>query len=473
MYTRLIIIRGVKNIMMNKIVLSLGAVLVLSSFSVAGGYIAPVGQGVAPSSGLTIPEALLHVINTNPEIRERIENYRAVEQDRTIAFADNLPVVDVQGGIGNMRYDDSSVFGGDDWTHTEAFIRARQNLFHGFGTQYDVEQQDKRLISAKYYIMEKVSQLGLEMVDKFLEILKAKKILKLSIENNNVHKEYYSKIKEITASGAGSQGDMDQISGRMALSQSNVIVAQNNLLDAETNFLRIYGYGLLSSPVKLKETNVNTSLIPGSLEEADELAERQYPSFLTVQNNVKALNAAHEQSKENYYPWVDLELKQSYYDNDDRFISGEVDQTTLMVVATWNLYNGGADAALVEKTAVRMFEESDRLLNTKRLVSERLRLSWAAKERIAEQLKYLRQHRDFSKKTHETYNEEFSLGRRTLLDVLDVKNEYFLSRKAYISAHYDQKLAKYRVIENVGNLPSIVSFTSDDMIKFKRRRHAQ
>jgi len=459
--------------MNKKIVISLGAVLTLSCFSVAGGVIMPAGHAVAPSSGLTIPQALLHVINTNPEIRQRIENYRAVEQDRTIAFSGHLPVVDVQAGIGKMRYDDSSVISGDDWTHTEAFIRARQNLFHGFGIENDVLQQDKRLLSAKYAIMEKVSQLGLEMVDTFLEILKAKKILNLAIENHNVHKEYYSKIKEVTTSGAGSQGDMDQISGRMALSQSNVIVAQNNLLDAETNFLRIYGYGLLSSPVKLKETNVNTSLIPKSLDQADELAERQYPSFLAVQNNVKALNAAHEQSKENYYPWVDLELEQSYYDNDNNFVSGQVDQSTIMLVARWNLYNGGADDALVEKTAVRMFEESDRLLNTKRLVTERLRLSWAAKERIAEQLRYLRQHRDFSKKTHETYKEEFNLGRRTLLDLLDVKNEYFLSRKAYISAYYDQKLAKYRVIENVGNLPNIVSVTSDDMIKFRRHRHSQ
>jgi len=273
--------------MHRKIFLSLGSAVMLSCFSVAGGVVMPVGHTVAPSSGLTIPQALLHVINKNPEIRQRIENYRAVEQDRTIAFSGHLPVVDVQAGIGNMRYNDSSVASGDDWTHTEAFIRARQNIFHGFGIQNDVLQQDKRLLSAKYAIMEKVSQLGLEMVDTFLAILKAKKILKLSIENHNVHKEYYSKIKEVTTSGAGSQGDMDQISGRMALSQSNVIVAQNNLLDAETNFLRIYGYGLLSSPVKLKETNVNTGLIPGSLEQADELAERQYPSYLAVQNNVK------------------------------------------------------------------------------------------------------------------------------------------------------------------------------------------
>ncbi len=425
-------------------------------------------------SALTINEALVHVINTNPEVRNRIENYRVVEKDKTIAFSGYLPVVDVQGSIGERRYDDTIAgYNTDNYQYTEAFIRARQNLFHGFGTQNDVEQQDKRLISAEYYLMEKVSQLGLEMIETYLNILEAKKVLTLSIENHEVHKEYYSKIKQRTLSGAGSQGDMEQISGRMALSQSNVIVAQNNLLDAETNFLRIYGYGATISASDLQESNINMTLIPKTLENAEELAERQYPSLLSVKKNIEALNAGYRQSKENYYPSVDLELKQNYYDNDADSFSGsalrdEIDQTTIMVIATWNLYNGGADDALVETSAARMFEESDRMLNAKRLVSERLRLSWAAKERLAEQLKYLRQHRDFSKKTHEAYNEEFNLGQRTLLDVLDVKNEYFLSRKAYISAQYAEKLARYRVIENVGNLPKIVSVTSGDVLKLKR-----
>ena len=424
--------------------------------------------------GVTINDALVHVINTNPEVRERIENYRAVEQDKEIAFSGYLPVVDVQGGIGKKRYDSNiPELNTDNYTYTEAFIRARQNLFHGFGTQNDVEQQDKRLISAEFFLMEKVSQLGLDMIEKYLEILKSKKLFDLAVENHGIHKKYYSKIKERTNSGAGTNTDLEQILGRLALAESNVMVAENNLMDAETNFLRIYGYGEAISSSDLRETNINKSLIPKTFQEAEELAENQYPSVLTMQNNVEALEAGYRQTKENYYPWVDLELKQSYYDNNADTFTGsnlrdEVDQTTIMVVATWNLYNGGADDALKEKAAARMFEASDRMLNTKRLVSERLRLSWAAKERLSEQLKHLKKHRDYTKKTLDAYNEEFGLGKRTLLDLLDVENEYYTSKKAYVSAGYDQKLAEYRIVENVGNLPQIVSITSDDVLKLER-----
>jgi adhesin transport system outer membrane protein len=106
-------------------------------------------------------------------------------------------------------------------------------------------------------------------------------------------------------------------------------------------------------------------------------------------------------------------------------------------------------------------------------VFERLNYSWAAKTRIAEQLEYLKDHRDFTQKTLQAYLEEFRLGRRTLLDVLDVENEYYTSRKAYVSALYDQQLSEYRVIENVGNLPLVAAVKPDEILALKRDAMAE
>jgi len=193
-------------------------------------------------SALTINDALRNVVNTNPEIRERIENYRSIEEDRKIAYSGHLPVIDAEVGYGYRHYDGTIPgFSSDDWRYTEAFIRARENLFHGFGIQNDVEQQDKRLVSAEYYLMEKVSQLGLDMIEKYLEVLKNKRLLDLAIENRKIHEKYYKKIKDRVKSGVGTEADFEQISGRLALAESNVRVAENNLMDAKINFYRIYG----------------------------------------------------------------------------------------------------------------------------------------------------------------------------------------------------------------------------------------
>jgi len=428
--------------------------------------------------GLTIDEAYKTVINTNPEIRERIENYRADEQDKTIAKSDYLPVVDVQGGIGYKHYEGTINFGQspDNWKQTEAFIRARENLFRGFGTKNDVAQQDARLLSAEYYLMEKVSQLGLSMIENYLSVLKQKQLYALAAENRDTHERYFRMIKERMDAGVGSKADMEQISGRLALAESNLKVVQNNFEDAKTNFSRVYGEAV--DPAEMSEADINASLIPATLEEAEKTAVASYPTLMTNRKNIEAAQAAYRVAKKNYYPWLDLEVKQSYINNDNSGIyagpgySGEENQFTAMLYATWNLYNGGADVAGREKALSESFRESEKMYNNRRLVLERLNLAWAEKTRITEQLEYLKQHRDFTLKTLEAYMEEFRLGRRTLLDVLDVENEYYTSRKAYVTALYDEQAAEYRVIEGTGSLPMVVEAKPDEILSLERNKMA-
>lgn len=426
--------------------------------------------------GLTIDEAYRDIVNTNPEVRQRVEHYRAVEKDKTIAFSDYLPVVDVQGGIGYKHYNGTitSAESPDSWKYTEAFIRARENLFRGFSTMNDVEQQEARILSAQYYMMEKVSQLGLEMIESYLDVLKRKQLYTLAEENRLTHQRYYDMIKERVDSGVSPKSDLEQISGRLALAKSNVKVEENNFEDAKTNFTRIYGEAV--SPDEMSEADINASLIPVSLEEAERTAILRYPTLWVNRKNVEAAQAAYRKAKNNYYPWLDLELKQTYTNNDNtgplagRQLAGEANEFSAMLIASWNLYNGGADVAGREKALADAFNESEKMLDNQRRVIERLDLSWAAKQRIAEQVSYLKQHRDFTQKTLEAYNEEFRLGRRTLLDVLDVENELYTSRKAYVSALYDQQLADYRVIENVGNLPMVVAVKPKEVLKLERNK---
>ncbi len=423
---------------------------------------------------LTIDEAYRTVVDTNPEVRQRIENYRAVDEDKSIAKADYLPVVDVEGGIGYKNSDVALQNTRDvDYQYTEAFIRARQNLFRGFGTMNDVEQQEARLSSAEYFMMEKVSQIGLDVVETYLNVLREKQLYALTEDNLETHKRTYDMIKERTDSGAGSQADLEQISGRLALAESNMKVAENNLEDAQTNFKRVYGESV--SADTMTEATVNTALIPATFDEAEKLALKQYPSLMAARKNIESSQAAHRQAKENYYPWLDLELKQSWQNAEDpggenigNFEGYHYDEASIMLIASWNLYNGGADMAERDKTLSNVFRDSETLINDKRNVAERLELSWAARKRIGEQRAYLKDHRDFTQKTLEAYNEEFRLGRRTLLDVLDIENEFYNSRQAYATSHYAYQLSEYRIIENVGNLPTLVAATPEYVLELER-----
>ena len=50
------------------------------------------------------------------------------------------------------------------------------------------------------------------------------------------------------------------------------------------------------------------------------------------------------------------------------------------------------------------------------------------------------------------YLDQFSIGRRTLLDVLDAQNELFIARSNNVDSVYAQKFAVYRILAMEGHL---------------------
>ncbi|MGH8119295.1 MAG: TolC family protein, partial [Gammaproteobacteria bacterium] len=87
-------------------------------------------------------------------------------------------------------------------------------------------------------------------------------------------------------------------------------------------------------------------------------------------------------------------------------------------------------------------------------VVESMRLAWASYETVSSQLEFFSQHRDAAIKTHEAYQQQFNIGQRTLLDLLDSANEMFTAKSDYSNAHYDQMIAMYRILAAIGTLNS-------------------
>ena len=59
---------------------------------------------------------------------------------------------------------------------------------------------------------------------------------------------------------------------------------------------------------------------------------------------------------------------------------------------------------------------------------------------------------DATRATVSAYREQFKLGQRTLLDLLDTENEHFSSTRQYIEAKYDYYESQYRILNSMGVL---------------------
>lgn len=83
---------------------------------------------------------------------------------------------------------------------------------------------------------------------------------------------------------------------------------------------------------------------------------------------------------------------------------------------------------------------------------EQARLSYSALETARARVTALSRQTEANLATRQGFAEEFDAGQRSLLDRLDVENEYYLSKASLTSAAYARDFAIYRVLAVTGDL---------------------
>mgnify|MGYP001011426368 FL=1 len=91
-----------------------------------------------------------------------------------------------------------------------------------------------------------------------------------------------------------------------------------------------------------------------------------------------------------------------------------------------------------------------------------MRLAWSNVETLSRRLPILEQRMLAAEKTRDAYFEQFNVGRRTLLDLLDTENELLTARNDYANAYYDHIYACYWLSETMGRLMESLSIEAPE-----------
>ncbi len=150
-------------------------------------------------------------------------------------------------------------------------------------------------------------------------------------------------------------------------------------------------------------------------------------------------------------------------DNDTGGIPGNTRVNGVELVLNYNLFRGGADKAR-ERQAVNQKEQARDLQEKAcRDVRQTLSIAYSDVRSLSEQQRYLGQHRLSTEKSREAYRQQFDIGQRTLLDLLDSQNEYFEATRAYINARHNQATAQARTLAGMGQLVAALGVNRADV----------
>ncbi len=406
----------------------------------------------------SLEEAVAHTLDTNPEVREIFNRFKARQEQITQARSGYLPSLDVDAGIG-PEYNDTPGLratgeDGVDRTRKELGISLRQMLFDGFETSYNVDRTTAESEAEQYSLLAEAEDKALEVSEVYLRVLQTRQLFDLSDLNLKTHLDIHQQIRQRTESGLGSSSDLSQINARVALARSNLIASRNNYADAKIMFMRIVD----QSAKDLVPPVADDDLLPLSEEEAIVLGNEYNPTLLSARKDIDAAYAQHDGSRSNFYPDLTFEVD-GRQDDDIDGVNGDNDSLAAMLRVRYNLFNGGSDSARVRETAYQVNEAKEVSERAHRQLEEGVGLAWTAYEFIAEQLTYLRQHVEAAQVTKDAYQKQFQLGRRSLLDLLDTENELFESRRAYVRAESEYLVSQYRLLNASGRLLSSLRVT--------------
>ncbi len=423
----------------SKLLLALSGALVLNMTLVTTSQ----AMELAP----TVEDAIMH----NPQFREQIKIHQGINADLKGAKGSWYPVIDLGAGIG-LEEIERDTAPKTSLTRTETNIRLTENLFEGFGTENEIARQQARLDAAGYTSQSKANQIALDMVSAYITLQKEQELQKLSIENKLTHERILDQITQRSDAGIGNQVEVDQAKARLALANSNLAAAKNNYSDALTSFYRVLGR--MPDNELIKPTLEYS--FPATLEEAINIALLQHPTLRSANADIAEARAQHDAAARFYYPRVDLEIEQTFDDNING-LEGKNQNFQAMLRMRYNLYNGGKDSANRDRTASEVQQSAEIRNNTRRQTIENLRYAWDAKQLLGEQLEYVKQQINLTRDTLEGYHKQFSLGRRSLLDLLNTEDENISALRKLVEIESDYSIAKYRILNGMGNLIEVLN----------------
>lgn len=398
-------------------------------------------------------------LRTNPQIQASKYDLDAARELERQARGGFFPTVDVMFASGreNSNNTTTRAAGLDERTLTreEKSIRLTQLLFDGGATGNFVDQRNAQADAAMARLVNSQESVGLRAVEVYLEVLRRDAVVELANENLAHHDSTLSKIQERFDSGVGTKVDVVQTRGRRAQSQSNLLLSQRDADNGRAEFFRVVGEHPrdLNDPERIED-------LPETLDEALEIAYANNPRVQAARAELEAAEAGHRQAKGAFVPRFDLEVGATRNRNTDGTL-GANDDEAAVVRMTYNLYRGGSDRARLNEVESREFSARERVRDVRRAVKEDVTLIWNEWQDILARLQYLESHVTSTEEVLSVYNEQLSLGKRTLLDVLDIQNELLRAKVAYITGQYTAKLARYRVLASTGELLDTLEITPD------------
>ena len=406
-------------------------------------------------AAMPLRDAVQIAMESNPEIGQAVQNHDATGFELRQALGLYAPRVDLEASAGVQFLDNpsrrSTNVAGDALYPAQVGLVATLDLLDGGFRDAEVARQSARVDSASYRVLERSEYIALQIVRVYYQVMLQQQIVGLTRENAAFHEAMVSDVAAAIDSGQLTEADRFQSIERMAAARARLTEAGVELAAAQIEFKTLVGMmpGAVNAPPRAGRA------FGDSLEVVIAKAIINNPRMLTAGADIDAASALVDQAESAFSPKLALEGRVATgYDLSGG--QGVTNDGSFRLSLRWNIFDGGIKEAQVQEEIRRESETKLVFDQTAREVEQAVRESWLRLKSQAELANVYQQQLNSSSELVTSYRDQFSIGDRSLLDVLDAQNIRYNVQVLQQTAQYSVMFAEYRVLGVSGDLLSFI-----------------
>jgi TolC family type I secretion outer membrane protein len=417
---------------------------------VAGIVALPLLVFSAPVGAETLNEALVSAYAGNPTLGAERARQRATDEQTAQALSGWRPSVNAGADIAVQHTNTNPNPTG---TRTGTFYPADMSItltepvFRGFKTVKGVKRAEATVEAGRQNLLAVEQQTLFDAVQAYMNVIRDRKILVLRQRNVKVLQEQLRSSQERFNVGEVTRTDVAQSTARLSLSESTVAEAKSNLAASIATYTKVIGH----APGSLKYPPLPR--LPKSLESANELADKINPNILAAAFTAEAARHNVGVVAGDLLPTVSLQASATRTIQDVEHVDdGNVNQVTLLGSISVPLYESGSVYSAVREAKQTESQRRIEIIGAARTVREAVVTAWnfliASRETIVSSKAQV----SANTLALEGVKQEYLVGSRTTLDVLNAESELLDSQVIQAQAERDQIVGAYQILGSVGQL---------------------
>tara|TARA_B100000674_G_scaffold492266_1_gene511894 strand:+ start:811 stop:2175 length:1365 start_codon:yes stop_codon:yes gene_type:complete len=394
----------------------------------------------------TLSSALSNAYLNNPVINSKRAELRSLDENVSAATSQFFPSIEVIG-----TYSENTLeYGELNKIKTNPLAGSfliNQKIFTGGKLINDRLSAINFVNAGRYSLIDSEQSILFQSAQAYFNYLKTEQIVKLQQNNFQVLNERLEATKIQFEVGELTLTDVAQAEARLSQAQSNLADARSLLKAREADYRSIIGL----NPNNLEEWNEKLDL-PLNEAEAISIALKNNPQLKYFENIERSSGYNVSSQKSMLSPQLSLRGEYIYAENQSFLMTEDIDQYQITGQIKVPIFYGGLNWSNIRKAQEINSRDKFLIIDGKRKIRSFVKKSFseynASKLRIAATEKQVQA----SAIALEGVKQEFQLGTRTTLDILDSEQEYLDARVTLVTAKNDSNISLFQLFYYLGTL---------------------